>query len=196
MKLVLVVTRRTAPSTEIPVQRFPFLIGRDPRCHLRPATPLVSARHCSIDCRDERVLIRDLNSTNGTSLNGLLIQAETELHDGDKLRVGPIKLQVQLDTRTALTARSAVAAKSDSEDDDTIASLLLSMSEDTKTDMGPAEEAKPLLEDTAVMPALAADTTVMQPAAPTPAPPPSPEKSTSAAADRILKSYLKRPRKS
>jgi pSer/pThr/pTyr-binding forkhead associated (FHA) protein len=193
MKLTLVVTRRTAPSTEIPVRRFPFLIGRDPNCHLRPATPLVSARHCSIDYRDDRVLIRDLNSTNGTSLNGQMIQAEIELHNGDKLRVGPIKLQVQLDMPTALTAQPVAVAVSDS-DDDTIASLLLSMNEDTKTDIDP--EAKPLSEDTAVMPALAADTTVMQPAAPAPAPPASPEKSTSAAADRILKSYLRRPKKS
>jgi pSer/pThr/pTyr-binding forkhead associated (FHA) protein len=194
MKLTLVVTRRTAPSTDIPVRRFPFLIGRDPRCHLRPATPLVSARHCAIDYRDDRVLIRDLNSTNGTSLNGQMIQAETELHDGDKLRVGPIKLLVQLDTAVALTPQPDAVAKPDS-DDDTIASLLLSMNEDTKTDIGSIEEAKPLTEDTAVMAALSADTTVMQPAAPTPAPPPSPEKSTSAAADRILKSYLRRPRK-
>jgi pSer/pThr/pTyr-binding forkhead associated (FHA) protein len=194
MNLVLVVTRRTAPSTEIPVRRFPFIIGRDPNCHLRPATPLVSARHCSIDCRDDRVFIRDLNSTNGTSLNGEMIQAEVELHNGDKLRVGPIRLLVQLETGIALTAQPAAAAKSDSEDD-TIASLLLSMSEDTKTDMAPAEEGKALSEDTAVMAALSADTTVIQPAAPAPAPPPSPEKSTSAAADRILKSYLRRPRK-
>jgi pSer/pThr/pTyr-binding forkhead associated (FHA) protein len=195
MKLTLVVTRRTAPCTEIPVGRFPFLIGRNPKCHLRPATPLVSARHCSIDYRDDRVLIRDLNSTNGTSLNGEMIQAETELHDGDKLRVGPIKLLVQLEAAAALTPQPASVAKSDNEDD-TIASLLLSMSENTKTDMAPAEDAKPLSEDTAVMAALSADTTVIRPAAPTPAPPPSPEKSSSAAADRILKSYLRRPRKS
>jgi predicted component of type VI protein secretion system len=195
MKLTLVVIRRTAPSTEIPVRRFPFLIGRDSNCHLRPATPLVSARHCSIDYHDDRIVIRDLNSTNGTSVNGQMIQAEMELHDGDKLRVGPIKLQVRLDTAMALTPRPAMT-KSDSEEEDTIASLLLSMNEDTKTDIAPAEEAKPLSEDTAVMPALTADTTVMQPAAPTPAPPPLPEKSTSAAADQILKSYLKRPRKS
>jgi len=195
MKLVLVLTRRTAPSTEIRVRRFPFLIGRDSTCHLRPATPLVSARHCSIDCRDERVLIRDLNSTNGTSLNGQRIQAETELRDGDHVRVGPIKLQVQLEPIKTLTPEPAALAKFDN-DDDTIASLLLSMTEDTKTDMAPAEDAKALSGDTAVMPALSADTTVIQPAAPTPAPPPSPEKSTSAAADRILKSYLRRPRKS
>jgi predicted component of type VI protein secretion system len=195
MNLVLVVTRRTAPLTEIPVRRFPFLIGRDPNCHLRPATPLVSARHCAIDYRDDHCLIRDLNSTNGTSLNGQRIQAETELHDGDKLRVGPLKLEVHLETAAALAPQPDPVAKSDS-DDDTIASLLLSMNEDTKTDIGSTEEAKPLSEDTAVMPALAADTTVIQPAAPTPAPPPSSEKSTSAAADRILKSYLRRPRKS
>jgi pSer/pThr/pTyr-binding forkhead associated (FHA) protein len=194
MKLVLVVTRRTAPSTEIPVRRFPFLIGRDPNCHLRPATPLVSARHCSIDCRDDHVLIRDLKSTNGTSLNGEMIQTEMELHNGDKLRVGPIKLLVQLETTAVLASRPADVDKSDS-DDDTIASLLLSMNEDTKTDIAPAEEPKSLSEDTAVMAALSADTTVIQPAAPAPAPTPSAEKSTSAAADRILKSYLRRPRK-
>src|SRR5262249_47884146 len=126
-------------------------------------------------------------------LNGQMIQAETELHDGDRLRVGPIKLEVQLLGADAATPRPAQVARTENEDD-TIASLLLSMSEDS--DIGSALDARPVSEDTAVMAALSADTTVIQPAAPTPAPPSSPEKSTSAAADRILKSYLRRSRKS
>jgi hypothetical protein len=113
------------------------------------------------------------------------------LHDGDKLRIGPIKLLVQLQTTAASMPVPDAVAKSDS-DDDTIVSLLLSMNEDTKTDIGSTEDAKPLREGKAVMAALSADTTVMKPAAPAPAPPSSPEKSTSAAADRIL-NVLSRP---
>ena len=46
-----------------------FLIGRDPRCHLRPNSPTVSRRHASLECRGGRWYLRDLGSTNGAIRN-------------------------------------------------------------------------------------------------------------------------------
>ena len=47
----------------IPLPGTLFIIGRDPLCHLRPHSNLVSRRHCAIACWGERVLVRDLTDS-------------------------------------------------------------------------------------------------------------------------------------
>src|SRR4030081_1196912 len=66
---------------EIPLPGTLFIIGRDPLCHLRPHTNLVSRRHCAIACWGEKVLIRDLKSANGTLLNHEKITHQVEVQD-------------------------------------------------------------------------------------------------------------------
>ncbi|MFO0879235.1 MAG: FHA domain-containing protein [Gemmataceae bacterium] len=73
-----------------------FLIGRDPQCQLRPASPLISKRHCAILQREGRAFVRDFGSTNGTFINDEPVQGERELKDGDFLKVGPIQFRVDL----------------------------------------------------------------------------------------------------
>ena len=74
----------------IPLPGTLFIIGRDPLCHLRPHTNLVSRRHCAIACWGERVLVRDLKSANGTFLNNERITQQIEVHNGDILGVGDL----------------------------------------------------------------------------------------------------------
>jgi predicted component of type VI protein secretion system len=74
----------------IPVAPATFIIGRDPGCQLRPASPLVSQRHCALLARGGKVFLRDFGSTNGTFLNGRQVQGEAELLNGDRLRAGPL----------------------------------------------------------------------------------------------------------
>jgi hypothetical protein len=51
MKLSLVVlTPGKMEGKSIPITLSQFLIGRDPQCHLRPASALVSKRHCALGC--------------------------------------------------------------------------------------------------------------------------------------------------
>ncbi|MCX7791328.1 MAG: FHA domain-containing protein, partial [Chloroflexaceae bacterium] len=38
--------------------------------------------------------LEDLNSTNGTYLNGFEVRASTEAHDGDVIRVGRVELKL------------------------------------------------------------------------------------------------------
>lgn len=90
----------------IEVSRFPFLIGRDPACQLRPASPHVSNRHCVILSRDGQVMIRDLDSTNGTFLNDERVSGEQPLSPGDWLRVGPLDFDVGLDSDTGVDRRT------------------------------------------------------------------------------------------
>lgn len=70
-----------------------FLIGRDPRCHLRPASTDVSRHHCAIACRGPVVQLCDLKSENGTFLNDQPVSGTIRVQDGDILRVGSLSFK-------------------------------------------------------------------------------------------------------
>jgi pSer/pThr/pTyr-binding forkhead associated (FHA) protein len=97
MKLSLVVKAAGAQVGKVlPIALSQFVIGRDPQCHLRPASPLISKRHCALLQRDGKVFVQDFGSTNGTSVNYQLIKGEIELHNGDKLKIGPLLFEVRI----------------------------------------------------------------------------------------------------
>ena len=74
-----------------------ILLGRDPTCTLvLPGDDRVSGRHAWIRAEGRVVLIEDLNSTNGTALNGVAVQAPSPLADGDLIRLGGTELRVGL----------------------------------------------------------------------------------------------------
>lgn len=58
----------------------------------------VSRRHIKVVDRDRLIYVADLNSSNGTWLNGRRLIAYNEylLHDGDELRLGLLKIRVSL----------------------------------------------------------------------------------------------------
>ncbi len=72
----------------------PFLIGRAAECNLRPASQAISLKHCVIEEREGRIVVRDLDSTNGTFLNDDLLTRGCPLSEGDDLRVGPLQFLV------------------------------------------------------------------------------------------------------
>lgn len=68
-----------------------ILIGRDPGCYLPLNHPAVSFHHAQIYQQNGGLAIRDLNSTNGTFVNGKRI-AVVPLSSGDEIQIGPFKL--------------------------------------------------------------------------------------------------------
>jgi predicted component of type VI protein secretion system len=98
MKLSLVVlTTGKQEGKVLPIGLPQFLIGRDPQCHLRPASASISKRHCALIQRDGKVFVRDFDSTNGTFVNDQQIKGEVEVHHDDRLRVGPLNFTVQIE---------------------------------------------------------------------------------------------------
>ena len=72
-----------------------FLVGREQDCQLRPGSELVSRHHCVFKMDDYGVRLRDLGSTNGTTVNGERIQ-QHQLQQGDKVVIGDLHLEVVL----------------------------------------------------------------------------------------------------
>src|SRR6516162_4892549 len=93
---LIVLSEGKVKGKEIPVRAFPFLIGRDPQCQLRPASALVSKRHCAILVRENKVFVHDFQSTNGTFVNDRQIMGDIEIHNEDQLTVGPLSFTVRV----------------------------------------------------------------------------------------------------
>jgi pSer/pThr/pTyr-binding forkhead associated (FHA) protein len=64
-------------------------IGRAPSNHIVIDHPTVSAQHALLLRVGASYWLKDLNSTNGTQLNGVLV-TDAELKDGDKIRFGSV----------------------------------------------------------------------------------------------------------
>ena len=111
MKLSLVVAQGVHSGKVIPITTADFVIGRDPQCQLRPASPAVSKQHCGIAVRDGKVYVRDCGSTNGTFVNGEQIAAEREVKSGDRLRVGPLEFDLKVETGAPAAKPAQPAAK-------------------------------------------------------------------------------------
>ncbi len=87
-----------------------LLIGRAPTCKLRARSETVSREHARIEFRDDRVIVRDLGSTNGTLLDGQTLRAqEAELTDGAQLQVGPMIFHVEIGKRSAAPIDQIIA---------------------------------------------------------------------------------------
>ena len=73
-----------------------FLIGRSRDAHLcLPDDRYFSRNHCLLEINPPRSFLRDLNSTNGTFLNGRRV-AHADLNDGDRIQCGETILIVEV----------------------------------------------------------------------------------------------------
>lgn len=69
------------------------LIGREPDCQIHLPHYTISRRHCSLQVMPDSIEVRDLNSMNGTMVNGSLA-VDSPIVPGDTLRVGEVELSV------------------------------------------------------------------------------------------------------
>jgi predicted component of type VI protein secretion system len=111
----LIVQRGRQQGRRIPIATPEFLIGRDPSCHLRPASRDVDWQHCAIRTTPEGTFLRDDSRCHGTLLNGrLLLGGEMQLGDGDLITVGPLSFRVAVHHPAAATRPDQRGAESDS----------------------------------------------------------------------------------
>jgi predicted component of type VI protein secretion system len=104
----LVVLNGKQKDRAIPLPLTVFLIGRDSKCHLRPHCERVSKLHCAISVWAGRVRVRDLNSRNGTLLNGRRICGEVAVEDGDRLQVGTLTFAFKIKHEQGAAFRATI----------------------------------------------------------------------------------------
>lgn len=73
-----------------------LVIGRGDKCHIvLEGDSYVSQVHARIFPRGGSVVVEDLGSTNGTYLNRKRISAPSELHRGDKVKIGRTVMELR-----------------------------------------------------------------------------------------------------
>jgi len=89
----------------LPLTDGEHIAGRDAECSLVIDGTTVSRRHARITVARGAVTIEDLDSTNGTHVNGARISAPTRLAPGDEFALGSEVLRVRLRSSSALTVK-------------------------------------------------------------------------------------------
>ncbi len=200
MKLSLLVSVGNAAGKVIPIAGPQFLIGRDPGCHLRPASPIISKRHCALLLRGNKAYIKDFESTNGTLVNDQRITGEHELKDQDALKIGPLEFVVKIeDVQSVPVDKPTPTPAANEGDDDAVAAMLLAMQDNGSGTPG-GLDAVP--EGSTVLDMPAVNVTAQDPNAPMAAlskgkkpEKPAPTMNTQTAAEAILQKYSRRNRR-
>jgi hypothetical protein len=71
------------------------VLGRGDAADIRLDDPYASSRHARIARQGDVLVVEDLNSTNGTYLNGHLLEGPQPLHPGDRIRIGDNEFSFQ-----------------------------------------------------------------------------------------------------
>jgi serine phosphatase RsbU (regulator of sigma subunit) len=79
----------------IPLGAQPLTIGRLEPCELALDDPQASRAHCRVELDGQRAVVTDLNSTNGTFLEGERISGRAVLRSGAVLQIGRHKLRYE-----------------------------------------------------------------------------------------------------
>ncbi len=83
-----------------PGERFDLIgglsIGRSAEADVRIDDRYASGVHARIFSRDRRAYVEDMNSTNGTLLNGATLHGEAELIDGDTVQIGDTTFRLEV----------------------------------------------------------------------------------------------------
>lgn len=90
----LVLKNGGTPGTEYSLLDGLNRVGRSPTCEISLQEASLSAVHCELWLMSERLLVRDLGSTNGTFVNGKPA-SEAELGENDLLALGGVEFVVR-----------------------------------------------------------------------------------------------------
>jgi pSer/pThr/pTyr-binding forkhead associated (FHA) protein len=101
-KLVVLSVGMTGRTQELKAEK--TTVGRVEDNSFQIAEPSVSSHHCEVVLRGNEVVVRDLNSTNGTFINGEKI-TEKVMKPGQILRLGQVEMRLETDTPTAPTKK-------------------------------------------------------------------------------------------
>ncbi len=85
----LIVRKGFAQQQRFQLTQNEILIGRDTSADITIDEQIVSRKHARIFLQNNRILVQDLNSSNGTYVNGQQIFTPTAIQPGDEISIGP-----------------------------------------------------------------------------------------------------------
>lgn len=78
----------------VPLTKHSTLIGRAPNCDIKLANPNVSKEHTRIEVFDDKLIVSDAGSRNGTFVNGVQVRS-SKAKSGDKIAAHDVFFEVQ-----------------------------------------------------------------------------------------------------
>jgi pSer/pThr/pTyr-binding forkhead associated (FHA) protein len=100
MDVTLLVSRNDDGFKEIALEKDVTTLGRSADCDIRIPVDSCSRKHCEFRRQDDALVLKDLNSANGTYLNNERV-TESQVSAGDQVTVGPVSMIVQIDGEPA-----------------------------------------------------------------------------------------------
>ena len=71
------------------------IIGRNEQCDIYCDDPMMSKQHFVLEYTGENIFVADLDSKNGTSVNGIAIKERYLLHSHDEILAGNLKFRIE-----------------------------------------------------------------------------------------------------
>jgi hypothetical protein len=99
----------SSEGKEIKIPTPQCVIGREEGCDLRINNDAISRKHCVIVTTENEVMVRDLNSRNGTFVNEERVAGDAVLLNGDTLRIGTKQFEMLLEQSVSKPKRPKVA---------------------------------------------------------------------------------------
>ncbi len=96
LRAKLVVTTGAQKGVEFPITQARTVIGRGEDSHITISDPSMSRHHAEVVYGAAEFRVRDLDSSNGTLLNGSVVE-EYAIRNGDKLTMGETILRFQIE---------------------------------------------------------------------------------------------------
>jgi pSer/pThr/pTyr-binding forkhead associated (FHA) protein len=93
----MAVLRELTGPQEYPLRGKMTVIGRDPGCDIVVSAPQASGRHAMVVHSGGAYFVEDLDSVNGTYVNGVRIQQRTRLNPGDRIEIHGLRVAFHLD---------------------------------------------------------------------------------------------------
>lgn len=137
-----------------PIDKSRIVVGREPKCDIHIDNLGISREHCAFSQRGDAYLVQDLNSSNGTYVNGRKVTEHFLNHD-DEIVIG--KYMLKFKNESQVVSKEAAAASSSAAVPDTLNTYVMDgpkiqqqlekmrkeKAKDMPADMGPAAPPPP-----------------------------------------------------
>jgi pSer/pThr/pTyr-binding forkhead associated (FHA) protein len=95
MDVVLVMFTEKGERRNFPIQAPKTIIGRHTACNIQIPLAEVSRQHCELTLAKDKLLVRDMGSSNGTYINNKRVQ-QAAIGAGETLIIGPVIFTVTI----------------------------------------------------------------------------------------------------